>query len=263
MPRIPYSGCPLCNAPGLKLLATANCTRHALYVPEIEPVMNWMQCQSCDHVFTDGYFSPEQNEALFKKAHPNQLPGYEMERGRMLSARIVERVADHIQLPYPKDFSSKSWLDIGFGDGALLMTAKEWGFRVAGIDKRPEAIERLSDFGISATATSLNSIEGPYNVISMADVLEHTEFPKEILETTANLMQYGGVLFVSCPNRDTAAWRALTATGQNPYWAEVEHFHNFTRTRLTKLLEETGFQVLHYGISERYRLGMEILARKV
>ena len=30
-----------------------------------------------------------------------------------------------------------------------------------------------------------------------------------------------------------------------------------------KLLEEHGFQPLHYTISQRYRVGMEIIARRV
>lgn len=54
----------------------------------------------------------------------------------------------------------------------------------------------------------------------------------------------------------------LTAQQANPYWGELEHFHNFGGARLYSLLEAHGFQPLHYTISQRYRVGMEIIARR-
>ena len=48
----------------------------------------------------------------------------------------------------------------------------------------------------------------------------------------------------------------------NPYWYEIEHCHNFTKTRLEALLQELGFENLHYDINQRYRTGMEVVARK-
>ncbi len=48
----------------------------------------------------------------------------------------------------------------------------------------------------------------------------------------------------------------------NPYLGEIEHYHNFSRTRLFELLEECGFGIVKYGISERYRVCMEIIASK-
>lgn len=64
------------------------------------------------------------------------------------------------------------------------------------------------------------------------------------------------------PNSESMLWRALDQTKTNPYWGELEHYHNFSRTRLYQLLEETGFEPVIYGISERYRACMEVIARK-
>ena len=47
---------------------------------------------------------------------------------------------------------------------------------------------------------------------------------------------------VSMPNSDTVIWRALDWQDMNPYWFEIEHYHNFNRARLYDLLEEGGFQ---------------------
>lgn len=62
---------------------------------------------------------------------------------------------------------------------------------------------------------------------------------------------------------DSIIWRVLDATGTNPYWGELEHYHNFTRARLVQLLETQGFKFAEYNISERYRTCMEIIALKV
>jgi hypothetical protein len=46
----------------------------------------------------------------------------------------------------------------------------------------------------------------------------------------------------------------------NPYWTELEHYHNFTRVRLEALLKECGYTPVYYGVSPRYMAGMEIIA---
>ena len=48
----------------------------------------------------------------------------------------------------------------------------------------------------------------------------------------------------------------------NPYWGELEHYHNFSRDRLFALLDDSGFAVVDYDVSVRYYSCMEIIARK-
>ena len=70
-----------------------------------------------------------------------------------------------------------------------------------------------------------------------------------------------GVLLLSLPNMDSMLWRALDAQDINPYWGELEHYHNFGRERLDALLRDEGFEPVRYGVSERYRASMEVVAR--
>jgi hypothetical protein len=65
------------------------------------------------------------------------------------------------------------------------------------------------------------------------------------------------------PEKDTATWRELERELRNPYLAEIEHYHNFSRERLYALLGETGFEPAWYGVSERYVCGMAVIARRV
>jgi 2-polyprenyl-3-methyl-5-hydroxy-6-metoxy-1,4-benzoquinol methylase len=103
---------------------------------------------------------------------------------------------------------------------------------------------------------------GAFQVVSLADVIEHLAFPRQALEQAASLLEPRGLLFVSTPNIDTVVWRALDSQQANPYWGELEHYHCFSRTRLYALLEECGFEPLHYDVSARYRCGMDVIARK-
>lgn len=61
---------------------------------------------------------------------------------------------------------------------------------------------------------------------------------------------------------ESMVWQAKDRQRANPYWAEIEHYHNFGRRRLYALLSEMGFEPVRDGISERYRAGMEVITRK-
>jgi SAM-dependent methyltransferase len=255
-PRILFEGCPLCKSRNTAKLRTADCSRHPLYRPVIAPTMTWMHCNDCSHVFTDGYFSPDAAAIIFENTHEHQKPGWAFEQQRMVSARIVAKVAQYIQ--------TGSWLDVGFGNGSLLFTAEEWGFTPIGLDLRRSSVEAMQRLGIEAHCADITAFRGhdSVSVISMADVLEHMPFPQDGLAAAYRLLRPEGVLFVSMPHYNCAAWRLLDASNANPYWGELEHFHNFSQTRLYTLMKDMGFDAINYGVSERYRVCMEVILRR-
>jgi SAM-dependent methyltransferase len=254
--RIPYRACPLCDGATTKKVMNADCSGHALYKPQINPFIAWVRCDACGHIFTDGYYTPEALAIIFSSTHGNRQVGSDMERQRAVSAKIVERISNWK--------SSGEWLDIGFGNGSLLFTADEFGFKPVGIDLRRENVKALERFGIEAHCIDVTEFRAPrrFSVISLADVLEHMPFPRKALTAIVRLLKDDGVLFLSMPNMDSMLWRALDNVRQNPYWSEIEHYHNFGRKRLTSLLGEFGFEAVHYAISERYRIGMEVVAKR-
>jgi 2-polyprenyl-3-methyl-5-hydroxy-6-metoxy-1,4-benzoquinol methylase len=237
----------------------ASVTGYPLYKPELPPTMRWVRCVACGHVFVDGYFTDEALRILFAESHAGQSPGQDVEATRYVSARMIEAVSAFRGEPGGR------WLDVGFGNGALLTTAAELGWDVAGLDLREESVRLLREAGFEAHAVPLAKYRStkPFDVISMADVLEHMPFPKEALVHARALLRDGGVLFLSMPNSDSFLWDTLTKNGVNPYWAELEHLHNFGRKRLCRLLEECGFAPRRFGVSVRYRACIEILAQKV
>jgi SAM-dependent methyltransferase len=257
MPRILFDGCPLCGSEELSVLLVADCTGHPLYHPSVEPMITWMSCEACKHVFTDGLFQDEVLSLVFSKTNPNQVPGANFESQRPISAKMVAKVAAYSP-------TGGTWLDVGFGNGSLLFTAEEWGYRPVGLDLRPSSAEAMQKLGIEAHCADLTLFESdaPVQVISMADVLEHMPAPIAGLHAAHRLLEPGGILFLSMPNYGCRAWKLLDEAGSNPYWAELEHYHNFSRERLYQLLDDAGFEPLNYGISDRYRICMEVIARR-
>ena len=235
----------------------ASCSKHPLYHPLLPDTITWCRCANCAHIFVNGYFTDEALAILFSRTNDHQQFGADFENQRGISARIVERVARFASV-------GGAWLDVGFGNGSLLFSVVEWGYTPVGIDLRPNAAAALVNVGIEGHRVDIACLDhdGRYVVVSMADVLEHMPFPKQGLTAAHRLLQDEGVLFLSMPNSESIPWKILTANTANPYWGEIEHYHNFGRTRLHSLLEETGFQPVHFAVSERYRLCMEIIARK-
>jgi 2-polyprenyl-3-methyl-5-hydroxy-6-metoxy-1,4-benzoquinol methylase len=195
---------------------------------------------------------------LFERSLEHQRVGYDFERQRMVAARMIARVSNYIR-------QSGAWLDVGFGNGSLLMTAQEFGFDPVGLDLRSNEVNTLKKLGIEAHCIDLADFKPArlFSVISMMDVLEHMPNPKRGLHQARRLLASDGILFLSMPSFKCPAWCILDAQEANPYWGELEHFHNFSRARLFALLREVGFAPVSYGVSERYRVCMEVIARPI
>lgn len=255
--RINYHVCPLCESANFTQHHVGDCSRHALFNKQLSPHIVWKKCNDCTHVFTEGYFTEEACRIIFSKTHDNQKLGFKLEESRRISARMVDKVVPHV--------SDGIWLDIGFGNGSLLFTAQEYGFTPVGVDLRTENVAQLKSLGIESHCEDISSLslKNQCSVISMMDVLEHMPHPVTGLIAANRLLKKEGVLFLSMPNSENILWDLMTRQNVNPYWGEIEHYHNFSRSRLYALLKHNGFEVVGYGISERYRVCMEVVAKKI
>lgn len=254
--RIPYQACPLCSHGDIPVVQQADIGSHPAFKPVIAPTMIWCRCAGCGHVFAQGYLAPETEQAFFDAADSTRKVGFDLERQRALAARTVSRVSRHK--------AAGRWLDAEAGTAALMFTAEEWGFQVAGLDRDPANVQTLRQLGYRADQLSLEELEGAglFDVISMMGVLETAPFPRPVLAAAARLLNPGGLLVLSATNAEAMLWRILNVTTGNPFWADITRAHHFGRARLAALLAELGLQVVEYDVSDRIRVGMEIIARK-
>jgi SAM-dependent methyltransferase len=259
--RTAYESCPLCGDKGFAQEIVGDCSHHKCYHAELPPKMRWMRCAACSHSFVDGYFTAEALKLVFQSTQDNQQLAGDLYRTREVSADVVEKIKRVSGQGVP----TGRWLDVGLGNAALITTADEYGYDAVGIDLRSNTVEAARNAGLEAYEIRLEDFkpEAPFDVISMADVLEHVPYPKEMLSAARELLTDSGLLFLSMPNSDSFVWRYATQTNRNPFWGEIEHYHNFGRERLYQLLAEFGFEPVDYGISRRYFFSMEVIARKL
>ncbi|MEO5362281.1 MAG: class I SAM-dependent methyltransferase [Magnetococcus sp. DMHC-8] len=254
--RTPYGACPLCESKDVHYM-------EKMANPVVPPAMRWMRCSACDHVFTDGYHSPELQDLFFKfdgtsvRYTINQEFIQFMEKVRPMSGRRVERVMQYVD--------RGTWLDVGFGAGSLLLTAQEYGYTPVGIDLNPNLLRRIQGFDVEAYCTTLEAFDRPagsFSVISMTDVIEHLPYPQTCLTAVGRLLERGGALFVVTPNRGSAVWRMNEMNGFNAYYGTQDHYHAFSREGLYALLSRHGLKPVSFAVSERFRMGMEVIAIK-
>lgn len=242
--RIPYTECPLC-AGMLKPLREDPCEGNPRWIDTIDPVMRWMECRACGHVCTEGYFTLETWAAMSQQSIDEQKVGFDVEQQRWVFGRMLEWTG----------LGPGRLLDVGFGNGGMMFTADELGWDACGVDLRRENCDAMRQMGFQVWDCQISHVGETFELVAMCDVLEHMVNPKGALR---HARKVGECLLISCPNMGSVAWQALG--DQNPYWREIEHFHNFSRQRLVALLKETGWKVEKVRVSERYRLGLEILA---
>ena len=101
-------------------------------------------------------------------------------------------------------------LDIGCGTGFLLERLAERGFSGVGVDLSPESVEiaqaRLVELGVAErlrveTGSAYEPPDGPFDLVTITDVLEHLEDPRACLAAARDRLAPGGIVVVSTPNR--------------------------------------------------------------
>ncbi|MCX6410022.1 MAG: methyltransferase domain-containing protein [Actinobacteria bacterium] len=101
-------------------------------------------------------------------------------------------------------------LDVGCGGGFLLEELARRGYSGVGIDLSPESVEiartRLKDLGAAdrldaVVGSAYEPPQGPYDLVTLTDVLEHLEDPRACLRALRTQMAPGGLLVISTPNR--------------------------------------------------------------
>ena len=94
-------------------------------------------------------------------------------------------------------------LDLGCRDGALTSTYLP-GNRVVGVDVDRVALDRARRLGIETVWADLDQPlpfeDASFDVVVIADVLEHVRFPEHLLAEANRVLAPGGSLFGSVPN---------------------------------------------------------------
>ena len=156
-------------------------------------------------------------------------------------------------------------LDLGCSDGQLAACLMEMGHHVVGVDAREHkrVRDRMAEFHQADLDLGIPEEVGDgYDVVLMADVLEHVREPEALLAEARSRLRPGGSVMVSVPNFGHWYPRARVAIGRFDYDArgilDRGHLRFFTRHSFESLLHRHGWGVRR---SEVVGLPLEVLDR--
>jgi 2-polyprenyl-3-methyl-5-hydroxy-6-metoxy-1,4-benzoquinol methylase len=138
-------------------------------------------------------------------------------------------------------------LEIGCGQGELLVEAEALGYEVTGVEfaepAADQARKRLAGGTVLCGEVENAPLEpGSFDVCVIADVIEHVRNPLYFLRTIHRLLKRDGVLFIATPSLDSWSARLMR---QNWMEFKPEHLTYFATRTIQDTLYRTGFhQVL-------------------
>jgi SAM-dependent methyltransferase len=154
---------------------------------------------------------------------------------RATAARLLALVAEHVP--------AGRLLDVGCGHGLLLDEARRRGYEPVGLElSRAAARHAREALGLDVRETPLESFEAgaEFDVVILADVLEHLDDPVAAIERCARLLRDGGVLCVVTPDPASATARVAGTR----WWGYVAaHSCLLPRATLRELLAAQGLVI--------------------
>ena len=151
-----------------------------------------------------------------------------------------------------KSLKDLSVLEIGSGTGYLLSVIKKNGARVLGVEPGQHGVSSGEKYNIEIINDFFPSekIEGKFDIIILALVLEHFENPQKILSLIHPYLVNGGKVIITVPNEEPF----LCAGDLSSLFHE--HYSYFTKQSLTNTLNAGGFEVFEVEVGKRSGLLM-------
>ncbi len=136
------------------------------------------------------------------------------------------------------------WLDVGYGQGALLRAASHVGWECFGAEISPPALQIGEREGWTVTSRLEDDPrfqDASFDVVSMIELIEHVPDPDTLLQTALRKLRPGGALYLTTPNA-----RSLNARLLRERWsvyAPPEHLTVWSKRGLSAALARIGFTV--------------------
>lgn len=154
-------------------------------------------------------------------------------------------------------------VDVGCGLNHLLAAIKrQRGCEGIGVDFKPEVAAYVRDVRkmpvVQGTLHDGHFETGRFDLVTMNEYLEHEPSPRRVLEEARRITKPGGHIWIEVPMTD-----CMPAKLFGSRWAQVDaprHLVHFTRETITKMVESSGYKVIHIGTFQiPLMIGMSVL----
>lgn len=191
------------------------------------------RCAGCSHIYVSPRVKPEVQKRLGDELDAS-------EDGFLQTQKIY---ADYLCTLLRRQAPGPRLLDVGYGSGYLLRTARAHGFQVYGVEtSRARTAELDAMFGSHLAVAHLGDDPlpwGSFDAVVMTHVLEHLGDPVAVLRQVAQSLHPEGVLYVAVP--DNESWQFRIFGKEWDAVSPVAHYQFFNERSLTRALRDAGF----------------------
>lgn len=163
--------------------------------------------------------------------------------GRLFYLFPIRRREVDGEIRFLRAVSQGRLLDVGCGSGEWLVTMRELGWQVKGVDFDENATSIAQEKGLEVYAGSLEQQNFPANsfdAVTLNHVIEHVPDPVLTLKECHRILKPGGKLVLCTPNGSSLGRRMF-----KQQWRGLEpprHLHIFSTKTIAYLLELSGFK---------------------
>ena len=246
MMLIKIEQCPVCQSSSIRpykkgSLKPEELSPEKIKITDAEYGQTWdlSQCRECRYIFAN----PCPDASILARLYQEvEDPAYEVEApGRRRNFRRLLRRLEKF-LP-----TKGILLDVGAATGLLLVEARQRGWEVAGIEPSRWAVEIAArKYGLALHPGSFETFDTrkeKFDALTLVDILEHTPYPRKLVEQARDCLKTGGILVIVTPDIKSLAARLAG----NRWWHfRPGHLGYFQRESLQKLIELASFEILKW-----------------
>jgi SAM-dependent methyltransferase len=225
-----HRACPACREPHAALLGEKN-------------GFQICRCMNCCTLFSDRI--PIDDEA---ENYDDYYTYSNLDVPDFVTIRLKEILNGF--LPYRQ---TGRLLDIGFGAGSLLRTARELGWEAVGSEVSSSAVEHAIRNGLEVYNGTLQDCrfpEGHFDVVTASEILEHLPNPQSELREIKRILRPGGLFWGTTPSAQSLSFRILKLDWS--VLAPPDHIQLYSAKGIWSMLREAGFERISlktYGLN--------------
>ncbi len=146
----------------------------------------------------------------------------------------------------PSD-ADRAVLDVGCGVGEFMLTLRELGFTVEGVDGNQEQMDIVHSMGFKGRVADLEDglpyPDESFGLVTCLELIEHIALAEDLLKEIHRVLHPGGYLLLTTTNFAFYNNRVHYLLGTGPLH-EGYHLRHFTRNHLLRLLESIGIRMI-------------------